>query len=42
MIDIDSLPWDGDLHDHKPMLMTITNGVLKVTKPYYHFQPAIG
>ena len=45
MIDIDSLPWDGDLHDHKAMLEYATCQLLAEFQRadcWYHFSSSMG
>ena len=45
MIDIDSLAWDGDLHDHKPMLEYASCQLppeFQHTDFWYHFSSSMG
>ena len=45
MIDIDSLPWDGDLHDHKAMLEYASSQLppeFQQADCLYHFSSSMG
>ena len=45
MIDIDSLAWDGDLHDHKPMLEYASSQLppeFQQADCLYHFSSSMG
>ena len=45
MIDIDSLPWDGDLHDHKAMLEYASCQLppeFQQADCWYHFSSSMG
>ena len=45
MIDIDSLPWNGDLQDHEAMLAYATSqlaGTFQQADCWYHFSSSMG
>ena len=45
MIDIDSLPWDGDLHDHKAMVEYASSQIppeFQQADCWYHFSSSMG